>query len=300
MKKVLSIALCLLMAVSFFGCGMSTGKEVNLRDKISSLMASDNSLALKGKYNALGEIKDGSVDKDIVGTWKTADGETTYTYNEDGTSKAETKDYGSTEAKFTCIAVNEYKVLCEEVPMESTDENGKTVTTTVVSYSTYSAENDALYIVPVEDTTDENMDSSQYAVISLYRTDDSGSIDAALAKNKVSLETYNGTWKSEKGEFTIADGTLTVGKDSYDISIDDKNQLVVEKDDASTAYSASISVRKQYDSEDKTKATETTSMSIYYTGEDGKDVPNLASVIDDWHADYGWETYYYSGTFDLQ
>ena len=42
MKKVLSIVLCFVLAASLFGCGMSVGKEVNLRDKLASLMATDD------------------------------------------------------------------------------------------------------------------------------------------------------------------------------------------------------------------------------------------------------------------
>ena len=296
MKKALSILLCLLMAVSFFGCGMSVGKEVNLRDKLASLMVTDDALGIKGKYNSLADITDGSVDKDLVGTWKTADVETTYVFNEDGTAKA-TSEYGETEAKFTCLTVGEYKVMCEESEMESTDVDGNTTTSTVVSYSTYDVDKDALYFTNVEETTDENIDSSQYALIAMYRADENGSIDAAVAKNKVALDSFTGTWASEKGEIAIADGTLTLGKDTYDISMSDKGKLVVDKDGTFSEYSVNISVRKQYDGEDKTQATETTALGLYFTGADENDKPNLESVLDDW-GDY--MPNYFSGTFDLK
>ena len=296
MKKALSIVLCLLMVATLFGCGMSVGKEVNLRDKLSSLMATDDALGIKGKYSALSEITDGSVDKDLIGTWKTADGETSYVYNEDGTEKV-TSEYGDTQAKFTCLTLGEYKVICEESEMESEDVDGNTTTSTVVSYSTYDVDNDALYFTNVEDTTDENMDSSQYALMIMYRADESGSVDAAVAKNKIALDSFTGTWASEKGEIKIADGTLTLGEDVYDISINDKGKLVVDKDGAFTEYSVNISVRKQYEGEDKTQSTETTALGLYFTGADENDKPNLESVLDDWGE---FMPNYYSATFDLQ
>ena len=296
MKKVLSIVLCFALAASLFGCGMSVGKEVNLRDKLSSLMATDDALGIKGKYSALSEITDGSVDKDLIGTWKTADGETSYVYNEDGTEKV-TSEYGDSQAKFTCLTLGEYKVICEESEMESEDVDGNTTTSTVVSFSTYDVDNDALYFANVEDTTDENMDSSQYALMVMYRADESGSVDAAVAKNKIALDSFTGTWASEKGEIKIADGTLTLGEDVYDISMNDKGKLVVDKDGSSTEYSVNISVRKQYDGEDKTKSTETTALGLYFTGADENDKPNLESVLDDWGE---FTPNYFSGTFDLQ
>jgi hypothetical protein len=296
MKKALSIVLCLLMVVSLFGCSMSFSKEVNLRDKLESLMTSDDALGIKGKYSAIADITDGKVDKDLVGTWKTADGETSYTFGEDGTAKA-TSEYGDSEVKFTCLTLGEYKVMCEESEMESSDVDGNTTTSTVVSYSTYDVDNDALYFTNVEDTTDENMDSSQYALMTMYRADESGSIDAAVAKNKIALDSFAGTWASEKGKITIADGTLTLDKDTYDISMSDNGKLVVDKDGAFTEYSVNISVRKQYEGEDKTQATETTALGLYFTGADENDKPNLESVLDDWGE---FMPNYYSATFDLQ
>ena len=296
MKKVLSIVLCFVLAASLFGCGMSVGKEVNLRDKLASLVTSDEALGVKGKYSALSDITDGSVDKDLIGTWKTADGETSYVYNEDGTVKA-SSEYGDTQTKFTCLTLGEYKVICEETEMESEDADGNTTTSTIVSYSTYDVDNDALYFTNVEDTTDENVDSSQYALMVMYRADESGSVDAAVAKNKVALDSFTGTWASEKGEIKIADGTLTLGEDIYDISMSDKGKLVVDKDGSFTEYSVNISVRKQYDGEDKTKATETTALGLYFTGADENDKPNLESVLDDWGE---YTPNYFSGTFDLK
>jgi len=284
------------MAVSLFGCGMSIGKEVNLRDKLESLMTSDDALGIKGKYSALSDITDGSVDKDLIGTWKTADGETTYVINEDGSAKA-SSEYGDSEVKFTCLTLGEYKVMCDESEMESTDVDGNTTTSTVISYSTYDVDGDALYFTNVEDTTDEFMDSSQYALVIMYRADENGSIDAAVAKNKIALDSFTGTWASDNGEIIIADGTLKLGEDVYDISMSDNGKLVVDKDGASSEYSVNVSIRKQYEGEDKTQFTQTTALGIYFTGADENDKPNLEAVLEDWS---GFMPNYFSGTFDLQ
>ena len=323
MKKVITIMLAVALVIACFaGCAASTKKDaattaasqteaakdgesekakpINLLEKLKALMVTDAKLGLKGKYNSLSEIKDGKIDPDLTGVWAMADGSTTYTYNEDGTAVAESKDYGSSEIKYTCIEINGYKIICEEMKMESEDTEGKTTESTVIGYTAYTIENDALYTVTVEDTTDTNMTSAQSMLVTLYRADEKGSADAAMAKNPIDIASYNGTWTNEKGTITIADGTLTLGKDSYKLSLDKKNQLVVEKDGVSTAYSSGISIRKNYSSGDKTQATETTAFVLSYTGADEKDKPNLASVLDDYKQEYGYETWYYSGGFDLQ
>ncbi len=297
MKKVLSIVLCFVLAATLFGCGMSIGKEVNLRDKLTSLMTTDEALGVKGKYNTFEDIKDGSVDKDLIGTWKTADGSTTYVYNEDGTAKASMEDYGETDTTFTCLTSGDYKIICEGSEMESTDADGNTTTTPVVVFSTYNIDNNVLYMTNVEDTTDENITSSQYALVVLYRADDNGSIEESMSKNSIALDTFAGTWTSEKGDIIIADGTLKLGEDVYNISMNDKGKLVVDKDGVSSEYSVNVSVMKQYEGENNATATEVAAFGLYYTGADENDKPNLIDVLDDWS---DFKPYYYSGTFSLQ
>lgn len=298
MKKVLIALLCVLMTASLFGCkNINVSKEVNLRDKLTSLMTTDEALGVKGKYNTIEDIKDGSVDKDLTGTWKTADGSITYVYNEDGTAKASMEDYGETDTAFTCLTSGGYKIICEGSEMESTDAQGNTTTTTVVTFSTYNIDNGVLYMTNVEDTTDENITSSQYALVVLYRADDSGSIEESMSKNSIALDTFAGTWTSEKGDITIADGTLKFGEDVYDISMNDKGKLVVDKDGVSSEYSVNVSVMKHYEGEDNATATEDAAFGLYYTGADENDKPNLIDVLDDWG---DFKPNYYSGTFSLQ
>ena len=70
-----------------------------------------------------------------------------------------------------------------------------------------------------------------------------------------------------------------------------------EKDGKATEYSANISVKKQYENEDKTQSTETVALGLYFTGADDNDKPNLESVLDDWG---DFMPNYYSGTFDFK
>lgn len=311
MKKIICLLLCVLLAVSLFGCKGGDAKPenaagesapaggVNLREKLAELTATDEELGLKGTYAALSEIPDGSVDPELVGTWLTADGSTSYTYKEDGAAQA-ASEYGATNAAFTCITANGRKVLCEEMKMTETDTEGKTTETTALSYSLYAVENDALYFVNVEDTTDENITSAYHSVVTMYRADANGSADAAMAKNAIAPATFEGTWASEKGTFTIEGDALTLNGETFRISVNEKKQLVAEKDGASTAYAVGVSAAKQYEGPGRTNPVETVSLGLYYTGADGNDKPNLLAVLDDWKTEYQWDTYYYSGTFGLQ
>ena len=284
MKKLICALLCLFMATALFGCSKAApAKEINLRDKLTSLAATDESLGLKGKYNAFDEI-DGSVDSDLAGTWKNADGSVTYTFNDDGTYATE----------------SDKKVICEESSMQSTDTDGNITESTVITSFVYEVDGSALYMVSVEDTTDENITSSYSSAVVMYKADESGSIDASIASNKVSLDSFAGTWEGDKGTVTIKDGTLTFGEDVYNVSVNEKNQLAVEKDGKVSVYPASIALIKEYDSEDRSVFTESYTLGINYTGSDENDRPNLAAALDDWHAEYEYETFYFSGSFTLQ
>ena len=317
MKKITvitSLILALLLSLTLASCdtepaadapsesGAQTedaAKGIYLPDKLASLMTTDEGIGLKGKYTALEDITDGFVDTDLVGTWKTSDGETAYVYNEDGTAKA-TSTYGDSESRFTCLTVDAYKVICEEAKMTSEDVDGNVTESTVLSYLTYEVDNDALFMTVVEDTTDENADSSYTSLVVMYRADETGSTEESMAKNKIDIDSFAGTWASEKGEFTVADGKLTLGEDVYDISVNETGKLVVASGDAATEYPVNLVLRKDYENQDKTNAAETMSLGLYYTGADENDKPNLISVLDDWKTDYQWESWYYTGTFDLQ
>ena len=41
-------------------------------------------------------------------------------------------------------------------------------------------------------------------------------------------------------------------------------------------------------------------LGLYYTGADEDDLPNLLHLMDDWKTDYAWDTWYYTGSFELQ
>ena len=301
MKRIVCAILCILIVAAFAGCGAKrpASAGVDLIEKLNSLMVSDKDLGIAGKYTKLSEIADGSIDADLVGTWITADGETTYTYDADGTSKA-TSAYGDSEAPFTCIAIGDRKIVCQEVELSPEFYDGAQPGDTQLTYTAYSVENDALYQVIVEEVN-EDYTSNMSALVMLYRADESGSAAAAIAKNPIDMSALNGTWADdEKGSFTIEDGVLTLGADNYNVSFDEKNQLVVEKDGQSTAYHMAVSRMKEYDYEDRTQFTTSTMMGVSYTGADENDIPNLLSVLTDYKTEFEYDSWYYSGSFKLQ
>ena len=302
-KRIASVILCAVIAAALAGCGAkksaSASAGVDLIEKLSGLMVSDKELGIAGKYTKLSDIEGGSVDADIVGTWITADGETTYTYDADGTSKA-TSAYGDNEAPFTCLLIGGYRIVCQEVELSPEFYDGAQPGDTQLTYTAYSVENDALYQVIVEEVN-EDYTSNMSALVTLYRADESGSAAASIEKNPIDMAALNGTWADdEKGSFTIEDGVLTLGEDSFNLSLDEKNALVVEKDGESTAYHMAVSIMKEYDYEDRTQFTTSTMMGVSYTGADENDKPNLLPVLTDYKTEFEYDSWYYSGSFKLQ
>ena len=292
MKRVLCAILCVLMAAAFAACGAKKG--VDIAAKVNALMVTDQTLGIAGKYTKLPEVEGGSIDADLVGTWVTADGDMTYTYGEDGTLKVTTELYGDSELPYTCVTIGEYKILCEEMQLDPEMYEGAKEGDTMLSYTAYSVEKDVLYQVVVEEVN-EDYTSHTSALVTLYRADESGSAAAAIAANPIDIKSLNGTWVCDKGSFTIADGTLKLGEDTYTISLDEKNDLVVEKDGKSTAYNMAVSVMKEYDYEDRTQFTASTGLGISYTGAGENDQPNLASLMES----YEYNGWYFSGSFKL-
>ncbi len=292
-KRILCAALCLMLVLSCIGCGAKK-TEVNLIDKLSTLTVSDEELGIKDKYAALSDVTGGSVDPALVGRWVSADGRTSYTYAADGTQKIESEDFGNFDVTFTCITCGDYKILCEQVPMTSTDVDGNTTESTALSYTAYDIENDVLYMATVEEH-DPMYTTNQTALVSMFRADSSGSAAKAVSKNPIALSCLNGTWETEKGSLTVKDGAVTCNGESGKLSFDDKNQLVVDLDGKTTAYGMSVTILKNYD-----ENTETSVLALSYTGADENDRPNLLPVLDDWKTDYSWDTWYYTGSFRLQ
>ena len=302
MKKVLCAVLCILIVAAFAGCGAGkpASASVNLIEKLNALTVSDQTLGIAGKYAKLTDIQDGSIDADLIGTWCTPDGETTYTYSEDGVFKATSATFGDHEATFTCLTIGDYKILCEESELSPEFYDGAQPGDTQISYAAYSVENDALYQVVVEEVN-EDFTSTYSVLVTMFRADETGSAAAAIAKNPIDLAALNGTWADEdKGSFTMADGKLTLGEDDFNVSFNEKNQLVVEKDGRSIAYHMAVSKLKEYDYEDRTQFTESTMMGLSYTGADENDKPNLLPVLTDYKTEFEYDTWYYSGSFKLQ
>ena len=163
----------------------------------------------------------------------------------------------------------------------------------MLSFTAYRVENDALYMVTVEER-DEMFTSHQSALVMMFRADAGGSTAASIQKNPISMDTFSGSWSGDKGEFTIENGVLTFDGARYALSLNEKNQLVVEKDGKATVYSMNISDYKTYGD----WPDETVRLGLYYTGADEADKPNLLPLLDDWKTEYQWEEWYYSGSFE--
>jgi hypothetical protein len=293
LKAGICLAICVMMILSFAGCQVKFSKasEVNIVEKLNSLTTSDTELGVNGKYEKLSDIKDGKIDADLLGTWVTSDGTTSYAFAKDGTVTATVEGMDEeVKATFTCVKVKDYNILCEEMKSTSEDSDGNVTEGVELAYTAYKIENDVLYQVAVLDTSYE-FDSSNLTLLTMYRED---KVDEAMANNPIAVDSINGTWSSDEGDIVIDNGILKCGDDEFKISFNEKNQLVATKDGKSTTYDLAISAKKFSDEED------TVSLSLSFTGKDKDDRPNLEAVLIDWKAEYEYDSYYFNSSFDLK
>lgn len=302
---VLSSALMLAMTAcggssQTSGGGSSAGtaaEAVNLREKVDALYTTEEDLGLSGKYTSSAEIAEAAVDPELVGTWKTADGSVSYTYREDGTATASMEGYGGSDYTFTCLTSGNYKLIAEDLEMtEITD--GVETTVPSVNYVSYQIADGALYFTIV-DALDPNMNQSISQVIAAYKADEKGDISASIAKNPISPASYYGEWTygdMEDRKLTIDEKGFTAeGMETLPVSVSESGKLVVGSGDGATEYSAGIAYEKLYDNTNGLQITgENYALALSYTGKDENDRPNLADAMNDWHADYDYEEFYFT------
>ncbi len=299
-KTVIVILAVFMILAAFSGCrgkGKPADDGVNIREQLSSMIASDKELNIAGKYETVADITDGRIDEELIGKWVTLDGDTSYTFSDEGIMTAESKKYNSvTEVKYTCLDIEGRNVLCEDLIMNSYPEDGgEPEKTVVISYDVYSVQNDALYMVAVETTDDDIYGSYSATLVNLYKADDKGSIDESYKKNAISLSSFYGKWDCEGTEVTIDNKGLTANGITYALSLSDSGNLVVEKDDNSTEYDYAMVHNKIYGMEDRTAPeTQEIILSFVYTGKDENDVPNLVDIMEDWKKSYDWSEWYYT------
>ena len=302
---VLSSALMLAMTAcggssQTSGGGSSAGtaaEAVNLREKVDALYTTEEDLGLSGKYTSSAEIAEAAIDPELVGTWKTADGSVSYTYREDGTATASTEGYGGSDYTFTCLTSGNYKLIAEDLEMtEITD--GVETTVPSVNYVSYQIADGALYFTIV-DALDPNMNQSISQVIAAYKADEKGDISASIAKNPISPASYYGEWTygdMEDRKLTIDEKGFTAeGMETLPVSVSESGKLVVGSGDGATEYSAGIAYEKLYDNTNGLQITgENYALALSYTGKDENDRPNRADAMNDWHADYDYEEFYFT------
>ena len=293
---VLSSALMLAMTAcggssQTSGGGSSAGtaaEAVNLREKVDALYTTEEDLGLSGKYTSSAEIAEAAIDPELVGTWKTAGGSVSYTYREDGTATASTEGYGGSDYTFTCLTSGNYKLIAEDLEM----------TEPSVNYVSYQIADGALYFTIV-DALDPNMNQSISQVIAAYKADEKGDISASIAKNPISPASYYGEWTygdMEDRKLTIDEKGFTAeGMETLPVSVSESGKLVVGSGDGATEYSAGIAYEKLYDNTNGLQITgENYALALSYTGKDENDRPNLADAMNDWHADYDYEEFYFT------
>ena len=300
-KKAISLLLCVLLVCAFAACGKKAKAPVDLFAKIDSMKATQEALALPDVKTPLDTLEGGKVDPALVGTWKMASGiELTYTFAENGISTAEVGNNGvPTEVPFTCIVRNERNILCQEAPVMNYNEAGEaTEGEKALTYTSYQVDGDVLYLLSVE--SHDEFSSSYYGSLQrLYRADENGSIDSAVAENPIDISSFYGEWTGEKGGIVIDQNGLTLNGDVYTLSLNDKQQLVAEKDGVSTAYTFAAAESKDAANEERTEWNESRTLVLVYEGADENDKPNLLACMTDWAAEFGGEDYRYDVSFTM-
>ena len=299
LKKILAVLLCAALAAALAGCGgEKKAQAVNLFERLNDLKTTRTALDLPQVNTPIGTFSDGKADPALFGVWKTADGKYTYTYAEDGTATATMADSEQTKAvPFTCLSRQGYNILVEELELMNYDAEGnETPGDKQLQYSTYLIDGDAMYTLSVEDISEDS--SSYYGTLqSLFRADEAGSIDSALAAHPVDPASFFGEWEGEKGNIVIDENGLTLDGAVYALSVNDRHQLVAEKDGVSTTYTFGVGYSKTAPDEGEAEWNEKSAFALNYTGADEADKPNLLPCLTDWAAEYGWEAYLYSASF---
>ena len=292
-KKLIAILLAALILTAFAGCSVTFEKttSIDLKAKLASLLVNDKDTDLS-KATDLADLN-------IVGTWKTADESVTYTFEEfNETGKATATVSGqTTTVTYKCLDIDGKFILQEEVPMMSyTDDSEEPVETTAIVNTAYEIENDVLYMVSVEEMGDETT-SFQAALQIMYRADENGSIEDAVSRNPISIESLYGSWEEDGKAFTLDADGLKVGDDVYAVSVEG-DKFVAEKDGEKTEYSFRLTYSKVYTDNSKTEIEkEGYVFFLSFTGKDENDKPNLASVLSDWKTEYDYDEWLYSGNF---
>lgn len=319
MKRFLILVCTTVLAVSVFtGCGSSKPAEdtteeaaagavsVNWKEKLNSMLTSEQELGIGGKYTSVSEITDGKVDPDLLGLWKTADENFTYEIKEDGTIVSSSELYEiKSELPFTCITVGDRKVLCTDATVSAFGEEDEANRPEhYVSYDTYEVDNGALYMVSVDNDQDE-LTFNALSLVIFYKADESGDISKALEDNPVNPEFLYGDYTYEEGTISIDEKGMTIvggpedlGTDPLPIRFDNRGRLIVEAKGATTEYGLGFALVREYEDETKTKLTKKEyQITLSYDAEDMDDRPNLEGIMANWHDEYGYEDYYYDISF---
>ena len=298
--RIIALLAALVMIICLASCG-GNDSGIDLQSMIKDLYKTQKELGLEGKYERLADIKDGKVDSDLVGTWYSADKDICAVFSDNGILTYSSVTYDSmVKIPYTCITAGGKKIIAEEQSYTAyVDDSPREEI--YLGFSTYTIKNGALFMVVTEDAADGSMTSFLSSLQVLYKADASGSITASQQAASISVKSVYGTWTVEETDKTVKIDKkgLHIDSDTYAVSIDQNGDLVVEKDGSSTVYSFNVIRSNKY--EDGTKAKlekKAIGLGFYFDGKDGNDKPNLASIMTDWHTEFGFTAWHYSG--DLQ
>lgn len=298
LKKVLAVLLCVLMVSALFGCGAKKKGAVQLFAMIDRLYATREELELPADSTPIGAFESAKADQALIGTWKNADGSYIYTYNADGTATAAAANSDEiTTVPYICLVQNGKNILCQELRTTNYDEEGNEVPGEAqLVYSSYLIEGDAMYSLSVEDIGEYS--TSYFGTLQrFYRADETGSIEKALKESPIDLTSLYGNWEGDKGNIVIDENGLKLDDAVYAVSLNDKLQLVAEKDGVSTAYNFAVAYSKLSENEDNTEWSRKNALALNYTGADENDKPNLLPCMTDWAGEYNWGEYLYNASF---
>ena len=301
-NKIIVLLAALLMIVCLAAC---SGKDsgIDFQAALKDMYKTQTELGLSGKYERFADIKDGQADPELTGTWFSADKDVKVVFDGSGKMTYTSVTYDSTVvAPYTCITSGKTRMIAEEQTYTAY-VNDVEKEETALSFSTYSVKNGVLLMVSVEPAPDDNTTQYMSALQVFYKADASGSIEASLQSNPISLRSFYGTWTSGSGEKTIKIDKkgLTMDSVTYALSIDDKGNLCVGDPGNSTAYSFNLMRINTYeDGTNKKLEKKTIGIGFYYDGKDKNDRPNLADAMTDWNAEFGYEGWHYSGQLEMK
>ncbi|MCR5795248.1 MAG: hypothetical protein K6G61_07925 [Solobacterium sp.] len=251
--------------------------ETGLKGMLLSLHKTGKELGIVGKYRSPEDIEDSVTDPGLIGIWKTADGNYTLEYHEDGT----VTDNSGTEMQYACTEAEGQKLIVQQETGAS-DENDFGITEVLA----YRIEGDVLYAEPVDGPYEPVRFASNLMYV-FYRDG---------ASSPVTVSSLYGEWETAGGTLVIDENGLSVqggpeelaGPFPADINAD--GNLEVGIGGSVSVYPFVIGYECVY-TEEQEPADFKYSLTLNYYGTDENDKPNLADIMESYNGMSGYDAY---------